>query len=222
MDESSSMDGSLNSSSEKNYDGDEPSEIDHSGLSSGVEDSHDIKKMLYDMRRSTSIDKREDNIVEKLSKLIKERGYSLPSLDYGRLLMYDESPCFFKNLIYSLYICLCFFYFRMVPNPEEVEDWMESVMSILIELFERLDKQRNVVVNVNEETQRKEVNQEALYTQIEKLQELVQGLQQKEIDLKRKLLMKGKLSFFFFFFLFLLFFNHALYHYIINLMYLFR
>lgn len=84
MNESSSIDGSLNSSVDDDMK--QPSEIDNSGLSSN--DPHDIKKLLADMRRSRSVDGREESIMEKMTNLIDERGYSLPPIDYNRLLMY--------------------------------------------------------------------------------------------------------------------------------------
>jgi hypothetical protein len=161
MNESSSIDGSLNSS----VDGDmkQLSEIDNSGLSSN--DPHDIKKLLSDMRRSRSVDGREESIMEKMTNLIDERGYSLPLIDYNRLLI-------------------------MAPDPEALEEWMESVMNIFLELFQCLESQRSTVVNAAQETQRKDVSQEALYAQIEKLQNSVQELQYRESELKRKLLIQ--------------------------------
>lgn len=79
----------------------------------------------------------------------------------------------------------------MAPDPEALEEWMESVMNIFLELFQRLETQRSTVVNAAQETQRKDVSQEALYAQIEKLQNSVQELQCRESELKRKLLIQG-------------------------------
>lgn len=81
----------------------------------------------------------------------------------------------------------------MAPDPEGLEDWMENLMGILLEVFGRLDDQREVVASVNHSTKRKDETQEALYTQIEKLQSKIHDLQLKEQDYLRRLQLCGKI-----------------------------
>lgn len=84
----------------------------------------------------------------------------------------------------------------MAPNPEGLEDWMENLMGILLEVFGRLDDQREVVASVNHSTKRKDETQDALYAQIEKLQGKIHDLQLKEQDYLRRLQLSGKILFF--------------------------
>lgn len=84
----------------------------------------------------------------------------------------------------------------MAPDPEGLEDWMENLMGILLEVFGRLDDQREVVASVNHSTKRKDETQDALYAQIEKLQGKIHDLQLKEQDYLRRLQLSGKILFF--------------------------